>query len=130
MKTGVQRIAAERQRQIDVEGWTPEHDDEHDEGQMADAAACYAATDRIWMDTKLPSRISFIDPWPWSADWDKRPREMVRHVDINHHVTHSPGEFLCAYDAPVEERIRALEKAGALVAAEIDRLVRTQDSTT
>ena len=27
--TGVELIAAERQRQIEVEGWTPEHDDAH-----------------------------------------------------------------------------------------------------
>ena len=25
-RTGIERIAAERKRQIEVEGWTPEHD--------------------------------------------------------------------------------------------------------
>ena len=35
-------ILAERQRQITAEGWTPEHDDHHTCGEIADAAACYA----------------------------------------------------------------------------------------
>lgn len=35
-------VAAERRRQIEVEGWTLEHDDEHSDGGMAVAAACYA----------------------------------------------------------------------------------------
>ena len=43
MSEGIRLIAAERQRQVDVEGWTPAHDDEHDEGELAIAAACYAA---------------------------------------------------------------------------------------
>ncbi|HGM7247685.1 TPA: hypothetical protein ACKQE9_006505, partial [Pseudomonas aeruginosa] len=33
-------VQAERRRQITAEGWTPEHDDEHADGQMARAAAC------------------------------------------------------------------------------------------
>ncbi|MFW6155839.1 MAG: hypothetical protein ACOC7J_00855 [Armatimonadota bacterium] len=39
--SGVSLIAAERERQIREEGWTPEHDDEHDAGELADAAASY-----------------------------------------------------------------------------------------
>ena len=35
---GVSRIAAERDRQIAVEGWAPEHDDEHDTGELVRAA--------------------------------------------------------------------------------------------
>jgi hypothetical protein len=41
--SGVERIAAERKRQISAEGWTSEHDDAHEDGAMAMAAACYAA---------------------------------------------------------------------------------------
>jgi hypothetical protein len=34
MKSGIELIAAERQRQIEVEGWTASHDDNyHDAGQ-------------------------------------------------------------------------------------------------
>lgn len=43
IEAAAQDIAAERRRQVEVEGWTPEHDDEHDDGALARAAACYAA---------------------------------------------------------------------------------------
>lgn len=35
-------VLAERQRQVTAEGWTPEHDDGHDDGAIPHAAACYA----------------------------------------------------------------------------------------
>lgn len=35
-------IAAERKRQIEIEGWTAEHDDTHSRGEMARAATAYA----------------------------------------------------------------------------------------
>lgn len=35
-------VLAERRRQIETEGWTPEHDDRHNAGEMALAASCYA----------------------------------------------------------------------------------------
>ena len=34
-------VLAERRRKIEVEGWTPEHDDEHSAHELAEAAACY-----------------------------------------------------------------------------------------
>ena len=40
---GVDVIARERQRQIEREGWTPEHDDEHTRGELVGAAMCYAS---------------------------------------------------------------------------------------
>lgn len=63
-------VAAERRRQVEIEGWTPEHDDEHKTGGMAIAAACYAA----WT---LPSRpaseaVAMLWPWTgWSQQWFK-----------------------------------------------------------
>lgn len=36
-------IAEERVRQVEKEGWTTEHDDQHTQGEMTAAAACYAA---------------------------------------------------------------------------------------
>ena len=41
LTTGMAMIAAERFRQIAVEGWQSEHDDGHDEGELAKAALCY-----------------------------------------------------------------------------------------
>lgn len=102
--TGIERIAAERQRQIDTEGWTHEHDDEHDDGSMATVAALYASPKPLW-DTD----------WPWDPSWDKRPRA-------------KEGFLLYANDTPTLDRVRALEKAGALIAAEIDRLLRKETS--
>jgi hypothetical protein len=39
---GIERIAEERQRQIEVEGWTSEHDEQHIFGELSGAASCYA----------------------------------------------------------------------------------------
>lgn len=40
-RTGAQRIADERSRQIAKEGWTPEHDDESTEGELTLMATLY-----------------------------------------------------------------------------------------
>jgi hypothetical protein len=61
-------IAAERRRQIDAEGWTPEHDDKHSNGEMAAAAAAYAFC------AATSERYYAADPlgfWPWDASWWK-----------------------------------------------------------
>lgn len=42
MPTALERIAAERARQIAKEGYTPAHDDEHTDHSIARAAAAYA----------------------------------------------------------------------------------------
>ena len=41
--SGAERIAAERQRQVEREGWTADHDAQHTDGSLAWAAVCYAA---------------------------------------------------------------------------------------
>lgn len=41
--TGVSLIAAERERQVTAEGWTPAHDDKHTDDELAIAAVIYAA---------------------------------------------------------------------------------------
>lgn len=58
-------VLAERQRQIDKEGWAPEHDDEHDAGEMASAAACYVRA------RSYPSASGKPADWPWGACWWK-----------------------------------------------------------
>ena len=108
MSEGAKRIAAERQRQIEQEGFCPLHDDSHGDEALAWAAACYAAPLPIYAAVyrERPGVAQpLADPWPWDRKWDKRP---VRPV-------------------PPAERVRALEKAGALIAAEIDRLLRNYD---
>ncbi len=100
---GAALIAAERQRQIEQEGWTPEHDDTHALGALADAALSYAEAGaeqlREVRHTGYPTAAKHLwtrTDWPWDASWWK----------------------------PSEEPIRNLVKAGALIAAEIDRLLR------
>lgn len=105
MKTGIELIAEERQRQIDVEGWTPEHDDELVNGELANMAATYALPPffREAMIDNIASEctINGICPtWPYydiGIEWFK---------------------------PTPDDRIRELAKDGALIAAEIDRLNR------
>jgi hypothetical protein len=107
-RTGIQRIIDERSRQIAEEGWTPEHDDEHTDGELALVGALYATPTVLW-EREMSTRccVRFCDPWPatWDSEWDKRLEKR------------NPRNTTKA-------RIRELEKAGALIAAEIDRLLR------
>jgi hypothetical protein len=58
-------IATERLRQIEAEGWTTAHDDEHSNGELIDAAVSYALGN--------PER------WPWSVEWWK-PKDQRRNL--------------------------------------------------
>jgi hypothetical protein len=66
MSKALEDIAAERGRQIESEGWTFTHDDEHDGGEMAYAAACYAAGPSAFGSTPILAAL-----WPWDARWWK-----------------------------------------------------------
>jgi hypothetical protein len=114
MKSGVELIAEERKRQIEEEGWTAEHDDRHKNGKLALAACCYAAPVPIFRMLETTSQVSFYDPWPWDMSDDKRHR--CKASDRG--VRAKPEEYTPG------ERIDLLVKAGALIAAEIDRLLR------
>lgn len=109
MSKAIELIAAERQRQIEKEGWTPEHDASHKRGELAMAAACYAVERPIFVqatsyrypvdeterhaDRRLPD-VVMSNLWPWAARWYK-PKDTLSD----------------------------LVRAGALIAAEIDRLL-------
>jgi hypothetical protein len=97
-KCGYQLIREERERQIEKEGWTVEHDDEHVNGQMIMAATLYAIEANAQVDdiVRDPHQEPVPYLWPWDNSWWK----------------------------PSKDPIRNLEKAGALIAAEIDRLNR------
>jgi hypothetical protein len=93
--SGVELIALERARQVTSEGWTPEHDDRHEQREMAKAASCYAyeaARTDVQRAADAPN-VPLL--WPWENAWWKPT-----------------------------DRVRDLVKAGALCAAEIDRLLR------
>jgi|SRR5882724_6190733 len=70
----MQAVIAERFRQVEVEGWTAEHDDAHRSGELALAGAAYARTAYIHL-LDGPGLLTWSerrpDFWPWSADWWK-----------------------------------------------------------
>ena len=93
MRKSIELIVVERNRQIEVEGYSFRHDqDENGEGQLSIAAACYA------VNKILPPKLYVIDPYssdafPWGKEYDKREKH---------------------------DRLHSLVIAGALIAAEID----------
>jgi hypothetical protein len=115
IKTGVELIAVERERQIQVEGWTGSHDAEHDAGELAIAAACYATPEKIYVVRNFANAIHYVDPWPFEDRWDKR-YEYGENKETGANYVPDPLTYTD------EERIDLLVKAGALIAAEIDRL--------
>jgi hypothetical protein len=86
MSKALEDIAAERRRQVEVEGWTAQHDDQYTDGALAKAAICYA--------TVYPLAASY---WPRDISWWKP-----------------------------KDRRSDLVRAGALIAAEIERLDRAE----
>lgn len=97
LSSGAELIGAERERQMDTEGWTPEHDDGHEQGELAGAAACYAIPPHVRKKDHISP--SWRALWPWESRWWK---------------------------PTPDDRVRELVKAGALIAAEIDRLQRAE----
>lgn len=71
-KIAMQHIQAERQRQIDSEGWTCTHDDAHGAVTLEMAALCYR--DAADANSPLPSQ------WPWSSEWWK-PKSRQRNLE-------------------------------------------------
>lgn len=74
--SAVADVLAERARQIEAEGWSPEHDDEQRIGELAAAAACYCHPEPCMDDTK---GVPFS--WPWQRRWWKpttRRRDLVK----------------------------------------------------
>lgn len=100
---GIERIAAERERQVTVEGFTAEHDEEHIEYELVGAAISYArhARNQLVYDSPMHG-AGASQEWRWSHEWWK----------------------------PSDDPIRNLEKAGALIAAEIDRLLAEEGRET
>lgn len=103
---GVELIRQERQRQIEQEGWSPEHDDQHNRDELSRAAQAYLnAMEAVPYEDDNGICSGFVlkprkqwpaYPWPWEPSWWK----------------------------PSDDPVRNLVKSGALIAAEIDRLNR------
>ncbi|KAG0933899.1 hypothetical protein G6F31_016213 [Rhizopus arrhizus] len=75
LSSAARDVLAERQRQMNAEGWTLEHDDSYTDEQLARAAVCYALPQG---DYEIPEPPEF---WPWDPAWWKpghRRRELVK----------------------------------------------------
>ena len=98
MKTGSELISEERKRQIEKEGWTEEHDSGHQGDEILHAAICYAVNVADpYNPISTTYSTSFSMTWPW-ADKGWKPTK--------------------------GDTVRDLVKAGALIAAEIDRRIK------
>ena len=97
MKTGIERIYEERERQLRSEGWSAEHDDTHTHCELRRAAECYELPPAL-RDLKFLGEDMVPKCWPWEA-----------------------GEW-----KPSPDRERELEKAGALFLAEAARQTRAK----
>lgn len=93
--TGAEMIAVERQRQVAQEGWTGDHDDRHEDRSLVTAARCYLAPGDPVVRNVAGRPYVVPRDWPWE-----------------------PEAWKPTYP------VRDLVKAGALIAAEIDRLER------
>lgn len=106
MKTGIELIAEERQRQISIEGYDAQHDSYHSPRKLIQAADTYLESadltlhskefspSNTWHQTNLPFyRNEIKRTWPWEQESFKPTTD-----------------------------IRDLVKAGALIAATIDSL--------
>jgi hypothetical protein len=98
MKIGIELIAEERLRQINVEGWTKEHDLNHNDEELSYAAAAYALPEKL--------RIFFVD-------------------NNIHRSDFFPFEKRWWKPSP-DNRIKELAKAGALIAAQIDNILNKE----
>lgn len=71
-------VLAERKRQVTTEGWTPEHDDQHVNFEMAIAGGLYAISA---VDSHHKLRNSAPSAWPWDRKWwkpDGPRRDLVK----------------------------------------------------
>jgi len=96
LSTAALDVIAERRRQMEREGWTPEHDDQHADEALTYAAAVYALHGTTGSEHRM-TRTLLRFMWPWDASWFK----------------------------PTTRR-RDLVKAAALLMAEIERLDRAE----
>lgn len=97
--TGVDLIAAERRRQVTVEGYTAEHDAGH-AADLAEAGSAYAFEAHLMI--AYPGQPE-NEPtcWPWADEFWK----------------------------PTGDPVRDLTKAGALIAAALDALLSAPKSS-
>jgi len=65
-------VLKERRRQVEDEDWTMDQDDAHENGELAEAAMCYA-------DPAAHCQLGIPQQWPWVGEWWK-PRDRRRNL--------------------------------------------------
>lgn len=114
--SGAELIAKERQRQIEKEGYTPEHDNQHIEGELAYAAICYANPKKKFIRKREQGNLEA--PVVKFENGPDGPGEYYVLPE-----TYWP--FAIKDWKPVlGSRLREISKAGAMLAAEGDRIRR------
>lgn len=73
----VQAVIAERDRQIEQEGWSLEHDDVHCRGELARAGASYVCCAAFSLLDFKPSWLAAL--WPWRSE-DRKPQGFRRDL--------------------------------------------------
>lgn len=94
----LEMIAAERRRQVESECFSTAHDDGYKNEELAAAAAAYCIPHKDRVGEAAEDFIAGL--WPWEGEWWKP-------IPTN--------------------RLRELQKAGALIVAEMERIQRLED---
>lgn len=101
MKTGIELIAEERQRQIDTEGYSKEYDSQHNISEFISAAKSYTSSAIIYA---------------------LKDEGAIANDGIDNGIPFLKKTFVWGEDAfKPTNCLRDLIKAGALIAAAIDR---------
>lgn len=98
---GAELIAQERRRQVFEKRYDPEHDDEHGDGSLLHAGILLACD-------VAGLEVFGVDPPDLGGPW---PDALCLHVREKH----------------ADDEVRRLTIAGAMIAAEIDRLIRAKE---
>ena len=107
MKKGIELIAEERQRQINIEGYNEQHDSQHPASEFIYAAIAYVESAKVGVNCREMGNTDRLEI-------SQRKAEMGKHF---------PFGWLFKPSTDVRDLI----KAGALIAAAIDRLQRETD---
>ena len=109
---GIKLISIERRRQIDIEGHTSTFDDGYANNELSMAAACYATPVQLYRLGVHGRGYHFIDPWPWRSEILGSSGEIIENYAWDKRIKH--------------DYKRRLVIAGALIAAELDRIQRAE----
>lgn len=110
METGIELIAKERQEQIDKHGFCKNHDTIHEEQDLSYNAAILASPVILYYQAEdLANQVTFQKCFPYES-WKLPPPNTSGNVLIDN------------IKLSKKKRIKQLVVAGALIAAEIDRL--------